>query len=635
MKRIYLITMLLFIACFVNGQVRITYQPKSEQLMKIKGKDAVIRTTVKAKELPSFNVSEMIKEDSLNYVDNVDIPFRFGKGFDVDLSLDKDGVWQDTDEGRVWTMRFHSANAKSLNFIFNDFYLPDGAELYIVNADQTVLYGPVTSTCIPKDGFFMTDMIAGDDVFIHLFEPSESIGQSRLNIKKVVHAYRGVSVDKKGMLRSSSDLLPCHNNVACFPEWEMESRAVALVLLANGTSLCSGASVMPADYSFRPYFLSAFHCVDINMFSPGILSPEEINDAEHWMFKFGYLERCGNSYISQGTSFNGAVFKAGYCNTDFVLMELNSNPGNTSSTTWLGWNRSGATPLSGAYIHHPLGEPMKISFDTESLSMNDTILNWHDQQGVLFPASPINTHWVTVLDDGVVQNGSSGSPLFDENKRVIGQLHGGKKESCSYGVEKYSGAFHKSWIGGGTNLTRLSNWLDPKNSGIMTTNTSAFPSISGADIICPSEGPVIYSVSGIPSGTPVTWSCTGGITVTANGTSCTVSASTAGYASISARLSGSTTILTKTIEVSSTSGNPYLSYSTDGDNIRLLIHTPNIYGIRQFIWSATPTGSSGSSYYNSTTGPNGDYWDIPKGSYNVECRVVTQCGHIIASMTVN
>ena len=47
------------------------------------------------------------------------------------------------------------------------------------------------------------------------------------------------------------------------------------------------------------------------------------------------------------------------------------------------------------------------------------------------------------------------------------------------------GRFDLSWIGGGTNNTRLSNWLDPGNSNILTTNTtnvSNLPSEPGLPI---------------------------------------------------------------------------------------------------------------------------------------------------------
>ena len=71
-----------------------------------------------------------------------DVPYRFGKGFDVSYSFD-DGQWENVEGGRHWTISFKSDGAISLNFIIDNFYLPEGAKLYIENQDETVLYGPV------------------------------------------------------------------------------------------------------------------------------------------------------------------------------------------------------------------------------------------------------------------------------------------------------------------------------------------------------------------------------------------------------------------------------------------------------------------------------------------------------------
>lgn len=629
MKKMLFLVLFLSITFWINGQVPIYYQPTIEQLAKV---DVAVNSVVRAKKsnvevnrmvLPSFDVHQLLLEDSINSVENVSLPYRFGKGFDTDLSLSKSGLWQNTNEGRVWTMHFYSPGAISLNFIFEDFHLPDSAELYIVNSDRTALYGPVTAPCIPENGFFLTDLVPGDNVSVLLFEPNASMGQSQLKITKVVHAYRGFSYNVDNETNSSDALASCHNDVACFPNWSTESDAVAQILLSDGQTVCSGALIMTADYSFKPYFLTAFHC--LNSDCSETLSPAEQSAVNQWVFKFKFKNGCGAVMANAGISYNGAVLRAAYRDTDFALLELYSNLTNGSSTpSWLGWDRTGNTPSSGTYIHHPAGAPMKISFDYQPLTFETSVVKWECGGN-----SSSNTHWKTVLDNGVVQGGSSGSPLLNQNKRIIGQLHGGKA-SCLYDKETYSGAFHKSWIGGGTNSTRLSNWLDPSNSGIQIMNTSLSPTISGANIICPHSNPHSYSISGIPSGTVVTWSCSGGISITPNGTSCSVNATTSGLASISAQLSGGATIY-KNIEVSSTTGTSYITYSYSGDNINLVVHTPNIYGIQQYIWSAS--GQSGS--YNTTTGPNGDYWSIPRGSYTVECRAVTACSHIIASITIS
>ena len=124
-------------------------------------------------EMPSVDVEKLLKEDV--EMAGEDVPYRFGYGFETSYTLDN-GEWEDEDEGRLWSLRFKSNEAVSLNFVFEDFSLPDGAYLNIVNSDETIVYGPVTSENIPKDGYFLTDIIPDSLVTIYLFEPDSKWG---------------------------------------------------------------------------------------------------------------------------------------------------------------------------------------------------------------------------------------------------------------------------------------------------------------------------------------------------------------------------------------------------------------------------------------------------------------------------
>ncbi len=441
----------------------------------------------KVKVMPPLDMHEI--ETIVKQGKDENIPFRFGVGFDTHITL-ADGEWRSVKNGRLWTMTFASKGAYSINFVFNDFYLPEGAELYISNEKVDMLYGPVTSKENTENGHFLTDLIKGDKVTIYLFEPSNKINKTRLTIKRVVHAYKNMFSDAAyGRVGNSGN---CNNNVACFPAWSQEANAVALVLLSNGTEWCSGSLLMTTNQSFRPYFLSAFHCIDKNHNNE--LSTTEISDAENWMFKFQYkMSSCSGGSVTSGITYNRATFRAAWNNTDFALMELRNSLIGDSRVSWLGWDRSGNTPSSGTGIHHPSGDVMKISFDNQQLQIS----SW----------GGVNNHWLLNFDDGVVEHGSSGSPLFDQNKRVIGQLHGNQNynSGLSY-CEQYRaeyGQFHRSWIGGGTNNTRLSNWLNPTGSVVMTTNTSRAPILSGPSTICNQS---TYNIANLPQGASVQWS---------------------------------------------------------------------------------------------------------------------------------
>ncbi len=83
----------------------------------------ISRITSSVLKMPNFDVAQMLAEDEA--VRGMDIPFRFGKGFDVNYTL-KDGHWKNTNNGRVWSLLFQSEGAYSINFIFSELFLPEG-----------------------------------------------------------------------------------------------------------------------------------------------------------------------------------------------------------------------------------------------------------------------------------------------------------------------------------------------------------------------------------------------------------------------------------------------------------------------------------------------------------------------------
>lgn len=449
MRKILLLFSLSIFTLLAVGQVETRYFPEGNALDQIKILEKRTKSSIKH-QMPTFDVQKMLKEDAI--VDSMkDAPYRFGKGFEVNYTL-KDGAWISIDGGRLWSMNFESKGAISMNFIFNNLYLPEGAELYIGNASGTMLYGPLKHKDNTESEFFMTDLIEGDDVTIYLFEPSDQKGNSRLTIERVIHAYRGNIPPNVKNLTTSNDLLPdnCHNDVVCFPEWKIQSDAVALILFPVGdfTYTCSGSFLNNEGYN--PYFLTAFHCVDTDNIS-GKLSDKEKSDVANWLFKFLFTRNtCGGNTSTTAISCNGATFRAAWQSSDFALLELNKNQipyEGENRVSFLGWDRSGATSPNGTVIHHPAGKVMKISFDTDGLSSS-------------------NTHWIVKYNSGTTEGGSSGSPLFNSTGRVIGQLQGGNS-GCTNVTDNF-GRFDKSWTGGGTNDTRLSNWL----GGTLTaTNT--------------------------------------------------------------------------------------------------------------------------------------------------------------------
>src|SRR6185503_6819663 len=130
--------------------------------------------------------------------------------------------------------------------------------------------------------------------------------------------------------------------------------------------------------------------------------------------------------------------------------------------TFAGWDHSSLDASNATGIHHPNTDEKRISFEVDPTQTTSYL-------GTTSPGDGTHVR-VVDWDTGTTEPGSSGSPLFDQNHRIIGQLHGGFA-SCTSQTSDYYGKFGVSWATGTTNSTRLSNWLDPLNTGAVTTNT--------------------------------------------------------------------------------------------------------------------------------------------------------------------
>lgn len=492
-----------------------------------------------------IDTEEVLKETENEEKIGLNLPFRFAKGIDVDYGLLNSGDWYKLDEGRVWKLKIKSEKAYSLSLIFSKLIIFGKTQLYIYNEQGTMISGPITTKSISLDGGFKSDIIKGDGLILELFEPKDEIGTSVLQISRIVHGFRDIFQPT-----NFGGSFGCQDDVSCNSNWATQSNGVAMIILSNMERICSGSLLNNNCQNFTPNILTAFHCVDIgndideidpcsdNEYGNGTLTNQEITNAENWVFRFQYKRPNCNSGSEPVNfyTFQEATFRAGWFNTDFALVEMNQNPINGDPNTnirYLGWSRSNVAPTSGSFLGHPAGDVMKISTFGNAAS-NVTPINW---LLCTYPyrtnVSPANTHWTTTLNDGALQGGSSGGPFFDQNGRVVGQLHGGV-QGCAP-TTSHAGRFDLSWTGGGTNATRLSNWLS-NNPDVNQTNTISIPSISGPSLICFSGA--TFTLNNPPSVDSIIWTSGPYTNITSgqNSTSCTISSNGSGNSWIRVRL---------------------------------------------------------------------------------------------------
>ncbi len=393
-------------------------------------------------------------------------PYRFAVILPVNISPETSGKWEQLpDGGRIWRVSVMVAGAKALSAYFDKFTLPEGGKVFLYDPSKTQVIGAFTSRNNVAEGYFATELIAGERFILEYYQPAGVQGAPLIHMYSIDYAYRGVGF--LDTYRDSENTAgACEVNVKC-PEgdsWQYESKGVIRIKIrkyGNGY-WCTGSLLNNARNNHVPYVLTADHC----------LFGADSADLQQWIFYFNFESpTCLTVIPSSSNTMTGATLKAhggdsGDTGSDFCLVLLNQNIPDTFNVFFNGWNRKDTTSPSGVCIHHPGGDVKKISTYDQPLIT------------VYYPGNPNPSHWrvswiATPNGHGVTEGGSSGSPLFDNFGRIVGTLTGGDS-SCDPGnldLPDYYGKFSWSWDKNGPDSTfRLKDWLDPDNTGIQKLN---------------------------------------------------------------------------------------------------------------------------------------------------------------------
>ncbi|MBR4620635.1 MAG: T9SS type A sorting domain-containing protein [Salinivirgaceae bacterium] len=433
------------------GQISQGGIPYSLQFHTEKGNDECWHSL---EEIPTFEMAlikqsiiEELKENNSKKQDVYQFAYSFNVKIDVKESATKDSI----DCGILYRLAIKSSGAYSVNIIFSEYHVPDGAKLFIYNETCDYVIGAFTSNNNKKDNIFAVSPVIGEKIIIEYFEPYFSDFDGSLIIGRVSHDFLDIlNSGKKSEFRAAGN---CEVDINCSEgnDWQKEKRAVCKISI-NGDYFCSGALINNTNNDGHPYFLTANHCISTQQ------------EASSSLFYFNYEKpgcNSGNGSLSQ--SISGATLLATGYNSDFTLLELSKVPPSTFRPYFAGWDRNNAQSAGGVGIHHPGGDVKKIS--TYSI-VPQTSYCFTDRPSSNF----YRINWISTVNGyGVTEGGSSGSPLFNVQKRIIGQLYGSahcSNTNCSNPSNDISnyGKIYSSWNLGTTSSERLRDWLDPSNS---------------------------------------------------------------------------------------------------------------------------------------------------------------------------
>jgi len=456
----------------------------------------------------THNIDIPINEFSIDQPSSKDIElakidiketYKVGILKSTNLSLLNNGTWiNHADGSKSGFLKIRSKSALGLSLFFDNFSIPEGAEMFIYNSNKKHLIGKFNSITNSKNLLTHTQVVEGEMITIEYFEPSNAFGNLKIDIHKVGYIFRGFEDYFEPFKSNSSFFTPkiaefCQVDVACSPEnigWSEQIDAVVHFTYTdpNFIYVCSSSVINNTSQDCTPYIFTAWHCGEPNA------NQNLSGYTWYWNYQKTSCQPNANaSNPSKGnqTMINGVVKATSGSGTlnnppssnqvagsDFTLIELNTTIPSTYNAYFAGWDRSNTLVSNGVGIHHPNGSAKKISTFNSNLASSS------------YNGGAFNAHWEVYWDattngHGITEGGSSGSPIFNQDKRIVGQLSGGGS-ICS-NPDWYSdeyGKFSTSWTSNGSSAgAQLEPWLDPLSLNINSID-GTYPPGGGSSLSC-------------------------------------------------------------------------------------------------------------------------------------------------------
>lgn len=431
--------------------------------------------------------------------------YRVGVEVPVSLSPANSGQWIALPTGgRLWRIALSCKGAQAIGINYNELHLPEKSDFFVYTSDHQHIIGALTSKEVPYKQAFATRPLPGDELILEYYEPANSKEVPVIAISGISYIYRGFA--KPESAKSASNTTgSCEVNVNCIEglNWKEQKQAVVKIYTKVGGRYfyCTGTIMNNTSQDFKGLLLTASHCS--KDFS-GLYATEA--DLNQWVFYFNYESPGRNTTSSPEYTMVGAE-KLAMSNvasdigSDFLLLKFKTDIPPKYNPYYCGWDAGNSNSSSGVCIHHPNGEIKKISTYSSYLGSG----TW---------GSTPNTHWTvrwvhTANGHGVTEGGSSGSPLFDDDKLVIGTLTGGESACSNVEGEDMFGKVSYSWTSNGSSVNmQLKPWLDPGNTGISimpgTFNEKYTVADLSANIKVIPVGAII-NFTDISSGKPTKW----------------------------------------------------------------------------------------------------------------------------------
>lgn len=412
-------------------------------------------------DMPSFDQQAALRNSTKDQ--SMLKSLEFAHKFDAFLRPDNSGIQFTSGNMKVWRVGIRSKGAYSLNILFTKFNLPPGAQLFVYNANQSEILGSFTENNNSNLHMLPTQPIGGDELIVEYLEPLNPLFEGEIEVGEVNHDYVGI-------FRATEPRDPaqdCHPNLVCYPE-DIQPGSGVVGLIINGTTYCTGSLINNSAEDGTPYLITATHCLNRNYNASFLGNRKYDIVAGSIVAFFNYQSPLCDMNIRGPLQMTMASADSVLISEkhDISLLKLKETPPAEYQPYYLGWNAEASPTAPFHGIHHPNGGIKKVAIDNDKISLGSFDLpNYYDE-------AP-NSFWeINAWDTGNTEVGSSGSPLVDKDKRIVGTLTGGVSMCSSPRGPDYYGSLTQLWdaVGSINNPNPISFYLNPTGASTRQMN---------------------------------------------------------------------------------------------------------------------------------------------------------------------
>ncbi len=366
------------------------------------------------------------------------------------------------DGSLIWTASFSSTGAGALRLYIRQARLPAGSRVYVYGEDGEI-QGPYNfSPGIRPEGFW-TNTIFSDRIFLEAQLPAQAtateLASAMLLVGAVVHlehpSFAPSAAQKASTLPKSDS---CFIDRSCvttadFPNVEQATKAIGQLTFVDGGSsyVCTGGLMNTTNGSSVPYLLTANHCFSSDASAASLEA--------FWQYRTAtcngaipdenlFPRTLGSKLLATGAS----------PSSDFTFVQLLEDPPDDS--VLLGWTTADVSHSAGLMLYrlsYANGDPM--IYTREQID---------DSPDTLCPDAPRSAFLYEKDVAGASGGGSSGSPLYLEDLRVVGQEYG----ECGPTQSDNCDVVNNDTVDGQFRVTypSVAQWLSPGNPAACVAN---------------------------------------------------------------------------------------------------------------------------------------------------------------------